>query len=36
VVEIDGGKLFWPGERADELVTHLRRHWAASASPVDA
>ena len=27
VVEIDGGKLFWPLERGDELVPHLRRHW---------
>jgi pimeloyl-ACP methyl ester carboxylesterase len=31
VVEIDGGKLFWPFERGDELVPHLRRHWAAKA-----
>ena len=28
VVEVDGGKLFWPGERPGELVPHLRRHWA--------
>lgn len=27
VVEIEGGKLFWPFERPDELVPHLRRHW---------
>ena len=31
VVEVEGGKLFGPGERASELVPHLRRHWAASA-----
>jgi pimeloyl-ACP methyl ester carboxylesterase len=29
VVEIEGGKLFWPGERGEELVPHLRRHWSA-------
>jgi pimeloyl-ACP methyl ester carboxylesterase len=29
VVEIDGARLFWPDERAPELVTHLRRHWDA-------
>jgi pimeloyl-ACP methyl ester carboxylesterase len=27
VVEIDGGLLFWPWERAGELVPHLRRRW---------
>jgi pimeloyl-ACP methyl ester carboxylesterase len=31
VVEIEGGKLFWPLERPDELVPHLLRHWAAAA-----
>jgi pimeloyl-ACP methyl ester carboxylesterase len=30
VVEIEGGKLFWPGERPGDLVPHLRRHWAAA------
>lgn len=35
VIEVDGGKLFWPGERADELVPHLRRHWAATATTAD-
>jgi pimeloyl-ACP methyl ester carboxylesterase len=30
VVEIEGGKLFWPGERGEELVPHLREHWAAA------
>jgi pimeloyl-ACP methyl ester carboxylesterase len=30
VIEVDGGLLFWPWERADELVPHLRRHWAAA------
>jgi pimeloyl-ACP methyl ester carboxylesterase len=33
VVEIDGGKLFWPLERGAELVPHLRRRWAAVAAP---
>jgi pimeloyl-ACP methyl ester carboxylesterase len=28
VVEIEDGLLFWPWERGDELVPHLRRHWA--------
>ncbi|MEU4245477.1 alpha/beta hydrolase [Actinoplanes sp. NPDC026619] len=28
VVEIDGGKLFFPFERAAELVPHLRKHWS--------
>ncbi|HEX8053071.1 MAG TPA: alpha/beta hydrolase [Thermoleophilaceae bacterium] len=27
VVEIEGGLLFWPWERPDELAPHLRRHW---------
>ena len=30
LVEIDGGKLFWPFERPAELVPHLRRLWAAN------
>jgi pimeloyl-ACP methyl ester carboxylesterase len=30
VVEIDGARLFWPDERAPELVTHLRPHWDAA------
>jgi pimeloyl-ACP methyl ester carboxylesterase len=30
VVEIEGGTLFWPGERPDDLAPHLRRHWAAT------
>jgi pimeloyl-ACP methyl ester carboxylesterase len=29
VVELEGARLFFPDERADELVFHLRRHWAA-------
>jgi pimeloyl-ACP methyl ester carboxylesterase len=29
VVEIDGGRLFFPDERAAELTAALRRHWAA-------
>jgi pimeloyl-ACP methyl ester carboxylesterase len=28
VVEIDGGKLFFPEERPGELAVQLRRHWA--------
>ncbi|MEU7853710.1 alpha/beta hydrolase [Nonomuraea sp. NPDC049141] len=27
VVEIEGGRLFFPDERAGELVPHLRRFW---------
>jgi pimeloyl-ACP methyl ester carboxylesterase len=30
VVTIDGGRLFFPDERAAELVPHLERHWAAA------
>lgn len=30
VIEVEGGKLFWPFERPDELVTPLRRFWAAA------
>jgi pimeloyl-ACP methyl ester carboxylesterase len=29
VVEVDGGRLFFPDERADELTAALRRHWNA-------
>jgi pimeloyl-ACP methyl ester carboxylesterase len=29
VIEVEGAKLFFPDERADDLVPHLRRHWAA-------
>ena len=29
VVEIDGGRLFFPDERAGELTAALRRHWDA-------
>ncbi|GAA4910158.1 hypothetical protein GCM10023334_008730 [Nonomuraea thailandensis] len=28
IVEIEGGRLFFPEERAGELVPHLRRFWA--------
>ncbi|GAA2206198.1 alpha/beta hydrolase [Nonomuraea monospora] len=28
VVELDGARLFFPDERAGELVPHLRRFWA--------
>ncbi|MGH3232372.1 MAG: alpha/beta fold hydrolase [Streptosporangiaceae bacterium] len=27
VVEIDGAKVFFPEERPEDLVPHLRRHW---------
>ena len=37
VVEIDGGRLFWPLERGDELVPHLRRLWSdVTAAPARA
>jgi pimeloyl-ACP methyl ester carboxylesterase len=29
VTEIEGGRLFFPDERAGELVAALRQHWAA-------
>ncbi|MEU6718193.1 alpha/beta hydrolase [Nonomuraea sp. NPDC046802] len=29
IAEIEGGRLFFPDERAAELVPHLRRFWAA-------
>lgn len=29
VVTVDGGRLFFPDERASDLVTSLRTHWAA-------
>jgi pimeloyl-ACP methyl ester carboxylesterase len=31
VVEIEGARLFFPDDRAADLVPHLRRHWAAYA-----
>jgi pimeloyl-ACP methyl ester carboxylesterase len=31
VVEIDGARLFFPDERAADLVPHLQQHWAAAA-----
>jgi pimeloyl-ACP methyl ester carboxylesterase len=31
VVEIEAARLFFPEERAGELVPHLRRHWVRSA-----
>jgi pimeloyl-ACP methyl ester carboxylesterase len=27
VIEVDGAKVFFPEERPDDLVPHLRRHW---------
>jgi pimeloyl-ACP methyl ester carboxylesterase len=32
VITIDGGRLFFPDERAAEFVPHLERHWAAGAA----
>ena len=32
VVTIDGGRLFFPDERAADLVPHLRAHWTAHAA----
>ncbi len=29
IVEVPGGRLFFPDERADELGAALRRHWAS-------
>jgi pimeloyl-ACP methyl ester carboxylesterase len=29
VVEVPGAKLFFPDERPQDLVPHVRRHWAA-------
>ena len=31
VVEIEGGRLFFPDERSEELVSSLRQHWATLA-----
>jgi pimeloyl-ACP methyl ester carboxylesterase len=28
VIEIDGAKVFFPEERPDDLVPHLRKFWA--------
>ena len=33
LVEVEGGRLFWPFERPDDLVPHLLRLWAWSAAP---
>jgi pimeloyl-ACP methyl ester carboxylesterase len=33
IVEIEGAKLFFPDERAADLVPHLLRHWDATAAP---
>lgn len=29
---VEDGKLFWPFERGEELVPHLRAHWAENAT----
>jgi pimeloyl-ACP methyl ester carboxylesterase len=31
VIEIEGGRLFFPDERSDELVNSLRQHWSTLA-----
>ena len=36
VVEVPGAKLFFPDERAADLVAPLRRHWAAHAAETGA
>jgi pimeloyl-ACP methyl ester carboxylesterase len=33
LVEIEDGKLFWPFERPDELVPHLRKLWEGAVAP---
>jgi pimeloyl-ACP methyl ester carboxylesterase len=33
LVEVPGGRLFLPDERADELASHLRRFWGRSPLP---
>jgi pimeloyl-ACP methyl ester carboxylesterase len=33
IVEIEGAKLFFPDERAADLVPHLQRHWDTTAAP---
>jgi pimeloyl-ACP methyl ester carboxylesterase len=33
VVTVDGARLFFPDERAMDLVPHLEQHWAAAAVP---
>ena len=33
VVEVEGGKLFWPFERGPELAAALRRQWAELPAP---
>ena len=36
VVEVDGGELFWPGERPGELVAPLRRFWSETVDRAEA
>jgi hypothetical protein len=30
VVTVDGGRVFFPDERPEDLVPHLEEHWAAA------
>jgi pimeloyl-ACP methyl ester carboxylesterase len=32
VVTVDGARLFFPEERAPDLLAHLEQHWAAAAA----
>lgn len=32
VIEVDGARLFFPDERPNDLIPHLRRHWAQHAN----
>jgi pimeloyl-ACP methyl ester carboxylesterase len=33
LIQIEGGKLFWPSERPDEFVEPVRQFWAAHPAP---
>jgi pimeloyl-ACP methyl ester carboxylesterase len=36
VVTVDGARLFFPEERPEDLVPHLRQHWAAAEAALEA